>query len=332
MIKKLKKFLELVKEYRVFGFKITFFQVISDIIKYLIYSNKVRGNNLSRVFFSKIISRKDKHVQRWIADNFTALLYQVSETEKKIKPVQKVIWTMWLQGQDQMPEIVKLCNESVEKNKGNYQHIILNNDNLHKYVDIPDYIFHKWKNGVISNAHFSDYIRVYILDMYGGIWLDATVLLNHPFSNNIANGCSQYHAKGISSFNNDFLYYESHNWESYFLARFNKTNMYLFLKEALEIYWKKYNKEVDYLFLNHLAFLARNNTEILRVEYQNIPFNNPEIENMYSLLSKSTSSMDFQRIMSDGTTTMFKLNHRHDFYDLNEKKETVYAYFKRKYN
>lgn len=332
MIKKLKKIFKLIKKYKEFGFKITFFQVISDTIKYLIYSNKAVENYILQVFFSKIIILKDKHVQRWIADNFTSLLYQVNGVERNIKPAHKIIWTMWLQGIDQMPEIVKLCNQSVEKNKGDYQHILLNNNNLQKYVDVPDYILDKWKNGIISNAHFSDYIRVYILDMYGGIWLDATVLLNHTFSHDIANDCSQYHAKGINSFNNDFLYYESHNWEPCFLARFDKTNMYFFLKQALEIYWKKHNSEVDYLFLNHLAFLTRNNSEILRSEYQNIPPNNPEIENMYSLLSKSTSSMEFQRIISDERTTMFKLNHRHDFYGIDKKEKTVYAYFRSKYN
>lgn len=330
-MKNIKKVLDLMNSYKVFGFKIAFFQIVSDIIKYLIYSNKIRGENKLNIFFAKLIKIKDKYVQRWIESNFNPLLNEFDENHFNVKTAKKIIWTMWLQGIDQMPEIVRLCNQSVEINKGEYQHIILTNNNLTNYIEIPEYIFDKWKKGIISNAHFSDYVRIYVLEKYGGIWLDATVLLNHPFSDKTIENYPQYHAKGIKSFNNDFLYFESYNWESYFLARFGESNIYLFLKKALEMYWKRYNKEVDYLFLNHLAFLARSNSKVIKKEYEIIPLNNSEIENVYSLLSEPITDIKYQNIINGGTTNMFKLNHRHEFSSVKDGQETVYAYLKRIY-
>lgn len=330
-MKKIKKVFDLMNSYKVFGFEIAFFQIVGDIIKYAIYSKKIRKKSKINILFAKLIKLKDEHVQEWLADNFSSLLNQIDEKQVKLNLPQKVIWTMWLQGVNQMPEIVKLCNQSVEINKGTYKHIVLTNNNLTDYIEIPEYIFDKWENGIISNAHFSDYIRICVLEKYGGIWLDATVLLNNPFSDKMIENYPQYHAKGIKSFNNDFLYFESHNWESYFLARFGKSNIYIFLKESLEMYWKKYNKEIDYLFLNHLAFLARSKSEVIQKEYEAIPINNCEIENLYSLLSESTTNIKYQNIMKSGNTNLFKLNHRHEFSSVKENHETVYGYFKQIY-
>lgn len=97
------------------------------------------------------------------------------------------------------------------------------------------------------------------------------------------------------------------------------------------MYWKRYNKEVDYLFLNHLAFLARSNSKVIKKEYEIIPLNNSEIENVYSLLSEPITDIKYQNIINGGTTNMFKLNHRHEFSSVKDGQETVYAYLKRIY-
>lgn len=330
-MKKIKKVFDLMNSYKVFGFEIVFFQIVGDIIKYAIYSKKIRKKSKINILFAKLIKLKDKYVQKWIADNFSSLLNQIDEKQVKLNPSQKIIWTMWLQGADKMPEIVTICNESVEKNRGEYQHIILTYNNLSDYIKIPDFIFDKWKKGIISNANFSDYIRISVLDEYGGIWLDATVLLNKPLLYKSIEDYPQYHAKGINSFSNDFLYFEIHNWQGYFLCRFGKSKMYLFLRKAFEMYWKDYNKEIDYLLINHLAYLARSKSKTLRAEYDSIPLNNFAVEEMYLLLSEPIIDVRYQNIINSGTTSMFKLNHRHKFSSTKESQETVYAYFKRIY-
>ena len=44
------------------------------------------------------------------------------------------------------------------------------------YVQFPDFILDKWKNGKITHTHMTDLLRLELLVKYGGMWVDATVL------------------------------------------------------------------------------------------------------------------------------------------------------------
>lgn len=94
---------------------------------------------------------------------------------KKDFDTEKIIWQYWAQGYDDVPERVRECLDSVERYAGEYTVIRLHDDNLPEYLDIPEYIIKK--RACFSYAFFSDLLRVMLLSTYGGLWLDATVLL-----------------------------------------------------------------------------------------------------------------------------------------------------------
>lgn len=326
-MEKINKINRLWREYYRFGLEIAILQIFSEIIKYWIYSGKSERFGYPKKLFTKIISRKDMKVQKWLLKEYQPLLNEIANEQSHEKVVNKIIWTMWFQGIDDMPQTVNLCHHSVERYKGNYQHITLTQDNLEEYIVIPNLIMEKWKQGIISNANFSDYVRVSVLDKYGGIWLDATVLLSSNFPSEIEN-YAQFHAKGINRFKYDFLYFQSQNWESYFLAKLGNSNIYYFLKKAFELYWQDNNKEIDYLLLHHLAFIARTYSKKFKDEYNKIPFNNIDVEAMYPLLTNKVKDNDkYQNIIS-GDTILFKLNHRHSFETSLDGEKTVYGQLK----
>lgn len=90
---------------------------------------------------------------------------------------KQIIWQYWAQGFDgELPEVVKCCLESVDKYKGNYEVIRLSDETISQYVDIPDCIWAKRGHGFSVTA-FSNILRLALLDTYGGLWLDSTVLL-----------------------------------------------------------------------------------------------------------------------------------------------------------
>lgn len=328
---KVKKISLLWNKYKTFGILIAYLQVFSAIIKYVVYTDRLGQSKIVKKLFSTVITLKDYQVQKWIQKNFKSTLSVVETKNKRIDQENNFIWTMWLQGIDKMPPIVRLCNLSVEKHRGNATHIILTQENILDYIDIPEFILEKWKDGVINNAHFSDYVRVSILDKYGGIWLDSTVLLVAPFPEYVFNDFAQYHAKGLNSFKNDFLYFEIRNWESYFLVRSGDTNLYLFLKKALEEYWEKYDYAIDYLFLNHLAFLARTKSKKIQEEFNIIPDNNVEAENLYPNIEKNINSVEFEKFIHDNETIVYKLNHRHELQSTNQYGQTIFGYLLNEY-
>ena len=90
---------------------------------------------------------------------------------------KKIIWQYWAQGFDgKLPEVVRYCLESVDRYKGDYEVIRLSDETISQYVDIPEYIWAKRGNGFSVTA-FSNVLRLALLDTYGGLWLDSTVLL-----------------------------------------------------------------------------------------------------------------------------------------------------------
>lgn len=99
---------------------------------------------------------------------------------KKDLAGKKIIWQYWAQGfEGELPEVVKVCLDSVDKYKGDYEVIRLSDGTISDYVDIPDYVWAKRGHGFSVTA-FSNVLRLALLYTYGGVWLDATVLLTGP--------------------------------------------------------------------------------------------------------------------------------------------------------
>lgn len=93
------------------------------------------------------------------------------------KPARKIIWTCWLQGEENAPKIVKKCIASMRQYANGYEVIVVNKTNLSQYVKLPEYINEKYARGIIPHAHYSDMVRLALLQEHGGIWIDSTILL-----------------------------------------------------------------------------------------------------------------------------------------------------------
>lgn len=132
--------------------------------------------------------------QNILAQNFHALIayYQQGQLPQfHIKPKkafnhQKIIWQYWGQGiGGNLPEMVRLSFASIDKYKGDYQVIRLDDKNLDDYLELPDFIWEKRKNPEFKHAFFADLLRLTLLNAYGGIWADATILLTAPIKDDI---------------------------------------------------------------------------------------------------------------------------------------------------
>ena len=103
----------------------------------------------------------------------------------------KTIWFCWLQGLENAPEVVKACYHSLVRHLGiagrgstgsptarneGYEIIVIDGKNWREYVDLPEYVVEKWRNGLIPAAHFSDLLRLQLLIRFGGTWIDSTIL------------------------------------------------------------------------------------------------------------------------------------------------------------
>ena len=88
----------------------------------------------------------------------------------------KIFWWCWLQGLENAPPICKVCLKSLRQNYSDYKINVVTLQNISDFVQFPEHIIRKFKEGKISPTHFSDLLRLELLINHGGIWQDSCVL------------------------------------------------------------------------------------------------------------------------------------------------------------
>ena len=86
--------------------------------------------------------------------------------------IPKIIWTFW--DSDKAPELVIHCFKNMKKYNPDWSLVILSPKNLSKYTD-EDILGMKMSN---TPQRTSDLVRMAILEKYGGVWCDASLILN----------------------------------------------------------------------------------------------------------------------------------------------------------
>lgn len=85
-----------------------------------------------------------------------------------------IIWQYWAQGMENVPPMVRICMDSVDRwAAADFRIIRLCDDNLTDYIEFPDWL----QKPQISKTQFSDVLRCMLLSVYGGLLLDACTLL-----------------------------------------------------------------------------------------------------------------------------------------------------------
>lgn len=126
-------------------------------------------------------SRIAKLCRGYIDDYFSGRCAKFRPVAKKDLGTRRVIWQYWAQGfePERLPDVVKLCLDSVDRWRGDYEIIRLSDATISEYVDLPDFVWAKKEHG-FSTTSFSNILRLALLAAYGGCWLDSTVYLSGP--------------------------------------------------------------------------------------------------------------------------------------------------------
>ena len=96
----------------------------------------------------------------------------VSAGNDDLLPEHDTIWWCWLQGIENAPEIVKACYRSLQKLGRKI--VVLDEENIPRYVELPAHVTEKYQRGIIGRAHYTDLVRLELLTRLGGAWIDAT--------------------------------------------------------------------------------------------------------------------------------------------------------------
>ena len=122
-----------------------------------------------------------------------ALAMIISKTNSKYETeIPKVIWSYW--DDPTLPTIIKQCQENWKNYASGYEIRLLSKETLKNWTSPPDW-FYK-----LDNKRQSDWLRLDLVNRYGGIWMDASIILTEPMSNWAPNtGAFMFHQDGMTS-------------------------------------------------------------------------------------------------------------------------------------
>lgn len=92
----------------------------------------------------------------------------------------KKLFIYWDANFENASLMIQECLKSWKKNNIDWEIIELNDNNLNDYIDCDELEFLNEKN--ITKTHYSDIIRLLLLEKHGGCWCDATTFCNKNLS------------------------------------------------------------------------------------------------------------------------------------------------------
>lgn len=166
--------------------------------------------------------------------------------------VSRIIWSAWLQGLDNAPEMVNVCLESHQKHLPGYEFRVLDMENYRQWVELPEWVEEKYARGMIPAALFSDVLRVAVLKRYGGVWMDASVLCTGFGNQQLQKQWTEVENSRFAV----FRYYRKgdrypsglSNW---FIAATPDNIVLTSVYDMLTAYWRDYDCTIDY-YMMHL--------------------------------------------------------------------------------
>ena len=178
--------------------------------------------------------------------NFVSALPYEDKIENEVK--SKIIWICWFQGIESAPEIVQCCYRQIQKLYPCYKKILITKSNLTKYINVDPLVQRKWEAGVIPDHTYANLVRIQLLNSYGGLWVDATVL------------CT---AERLPKYITEYPLFVYSNWKwisgdirpisNWFISACKQHPILLAMQDCMIRYWHDKN-ELETYFMFHMFY------------------------------------------------------------------------------
>ncbi len=260
-------------------------------------------------------------VQRWTFEYLDKYIDDVRrDTSVQLAKNKNVcidgsVFTLWLQGIDNAPPIVKSCVSSLSRMQKEL--LILNEKNISEYISLPDYIWQKYEAGIIDKAHFSDIVRLYLLETYGGVWADATCY--------VCRKPPEYMTEGLWVFKQNPQQNQVRTIGNWWISSHRGDELIRLMRVFLCTYWEKENELVHY-FLFHIMWMKITQSyEGMNKKWSQIYPRYTDTTHYLALLKNEVFTPDLWDEMKS-ITPVFKCTHHYNekigcgsYYDLLEK-------------
>ncbi len=235
-------------------------------------------------------------------------------TESSIPEQKKtIIWCCWWQGEEQMPEVVRLCHNRLKQvipaDKAELRLITL--ENYRDLVSIPKHIIEKFERGIITMATMSDVLRFALLETYGGYWIDATVFFTGEIPEQYFSGdffCQRMAGR------TDLAEREACRcrWCGFSMAGPKGNPVFRYMSRAFDFWYRTQNDIIDYVLIDYMLWTGYTQIPQIRRIIDAVPDNNEDIFEMYQVLNQPYSPELYESLTR--RNVMHKLTYKMDLY------------------
>lgn len=160
---------------------------------------------------------------------------------------------------------------------GGHEVIVITDENLSQYVNIPEWVLEKVRTGIMSRTHLSDLLRLSLLAEHGGMWLDATFFCAGPVADyldlpiwSIKRPDYLHASVACGMFANYSLECDG-----------SHRRVFATLRDYYLEYWLQSDELIDYLLTDYLIVLAQRHDPSVAAAFASVESNNPRCDDPY---------------------------------------------------
>lgn len=234
------------------------------------------------------------------------------------------VWVCWWQGEEEMPELIHLCIESIKRNLPERKTALrlITLGNCAEYVTFTDTVLRKFNEGKISLTHLSDLLRAELLYRYGGMWIDATYYLTKPLSEKLFDRELYTIRFEKPIWSSDIT---EGRWSSNFWIVTKEHKLFRFLMESLWYYWEQEERVVDYFFMDYILAVSVEEFSDIKEQLEQCGFYQGNVFSLKKWMNRKFKPEYREKI--EKASGFYKLNRREHYSKVNiAGEQTVYGY------
>lgn len=268
----------------------------------LLYHGAYKSNSK----FAKMIIRSNENliknkIRQTITDEINDCYPAIKKVNNNI-PYNSVIWIMWWQGIEDMPDIVRACVNRIEKLNNKRHIVVITKYNYKNYIKLEPKILKKFYRNKISITHLSDIIRVNLLYVYGGVWIDATIFELSPLPDSLFT--KKFFTIKTGNYTND----PSHGlWTTFFMESQHHNKLMGYLVQGFNTYCLKYDEWIDYILFDYFIRIIYEDYSDIRQQINDVPINNQDV---FKLRKHLNDQFNYKYLEEYRATNLFKLSYK----------------------
>ena len=267
----------------------------------------------------KAFATKTRIISKYLTEEFRPIYEKYKTIDYVPKGnVPRIIWILWWQGEENMPDIPKACLKSLRRWAPGWEIRILTENNYKEYIDLNDVIefSNQYPNGKqrLTIQYMSDLMRTRLLYKYGGIWIDATMFIANDRIFNLIETLPFFTIKLNDSLlddpsrNNSYFTPGRGSFCDSFWASVPNNPFFAFINECMTYHINHHKVIWDYFIIEYSILIGNSQMPFFCEMLTNVPFSNPDLYWLETNIYNEFDNQKWNNICDN--SSIFKLNWR----------------------